>query len=132
MNSTRPKTCCPLNNGLAPGLGARRPDLAERVAAKIAGREGLEPPLWRALTPGEYGLFEREFGLAQEAEPDIPPEYAHDDLLRTAYELGGRSRDGRAEQYPAAQAMEETGCPPMVLTPIRHAAFLRCSTNTAY
>jgi hypothetical protein len=65
------------------------PDLAERAAATIAGREGVEVPRWRALTSDEYAFVERVFGLVQDVEPDIPPEYAHDELLRTAYELGG-------------------------------------------
>jgi len=56
-------------------------------------RENLAPPEWRGLTPDEYTLFEREFGLNQEIEIDLPPEPAQADLLRTAYELGGVETD---------------------------------------
>ena len=118
------------------GLGAHDlPDLAERAAAKIAGREGLDTPQWRALTPNEYALFEREFGLIQEPEPDIPPEYAHDELLRTAYELGGVAIEVEEEPdyYPAAQAMEEIGLSADGFDPDTDPPpFYDQATNTAY
>jgi hypothetical protein len=81
------------------------PEMAERAAARIATRESVELPEWRALTPDEYALFEREWGLAQTVGPDIPPEHAHDDLVRLAYELGGVE----AELHPAAQALTGLG-----------------------
>jgi hypothetical protein len=110
------------------------PDLAERAAAKIAGREGEESPEWRALTPNEYALFEREFGLAQEPEPDIPPEYAHDELLRAAYELGGVAVEiEEPEHYPAAQALEDIGLSADGFDPDRDPPpFYDEATNTAY
>ncbi len=117
------------------GMGAHdTPDLAERVAAKIAGREGLDTPRWRELTPGEYALFEREFGLAQEHEPDFPPEYAHDDLLRTAYELGGVAVDiQEPDHYPAAQALEQMGLSAGGFDPDQDMPpFYDAQTNTAY
>jgi hypothetical protein len=117
------------------GLGAHDlPDLAERAAAKIAGREGLDAPQWRALTPNEYALFEREFGLAQEPEPDIPPEYAHDELLRTAYELGGIAVEiDEPEHTPAAQALEDIGLAADGFDPDRDPPpFYDDVTNTAY
>ncbi|HMN12762.1 MAG TPA: hypothetical protein PKD55_10610 [Bellilinea sp.] len=118
------------------GMGAHDiPDLAERAAAKIAGREGEEPPAWRALTSDEYMLFEREFGLAPAApEPDVPPEYAHDDLLRTAYELGGVVVEmEEQEHYPAAQALEEIGLSADGFDPDRDPPpFYDARTNTAY
>ncbi len=78
------------NHAYDRGLAAHElPGLAEKVARKIATREGYEPPRWRELTSDEYSLFAREFGLEREAGPDIPPEYARDELLRTAYQLGG-------------------------------------------
>jgi hypothetical protein len=110
------------------------PTMAEKVATKIAGREGLETPQWRELTPDEYGLFEREFGLIQDAEPDIPPEYTHNDLLRTAYELGGVVVTMETpEQYPAAQAMEEIGLSADNFDPDQDIPpFYDPDTNTAY
>ncbi len=117
------------------GMGAHDiPDLAERAAAKIAGREGEEIPEWRALTPNEYTLFEREFGLARDPEPDVPPEYAHDELLRTAYELGGVVVEmEEPEHYPAAQALEEIGLSADGFDPDRDPPpFYDQATNTAY
>ncbi|NLF78262.1 MAG: hypothetical protein GX573_21425 [Chloroflexi bacterium] len=118
------------------GMGAHDiPDLAERAAAKIAGREGLEAPQWRALTPDEYTLFEREFGLARDPDPDVPPEYAHDDLLRAAYELGGVEVEveEEPEHYPAAQALEEIGLSADGFDPDRDPPpFYDQATNTAY
>lgn len=111
------------------------PDLAERAAAKIAGREGEEPPEWRALMPDEYTLFEREFGLAHNPEPDVPPEYAHDELLRTAYELGGVliKMEDEPDYYPAAQALEEIGLAADGFDPDRDPPpFYDAQTNTAY
>jgi hypothetical protein len=118
------------------GMGAHDvPDLAERAAAKIAGREGLDTPQWRALTPDEYTLFERECGLAQNPEPDVPPEYAHDELLRTAYELGGVAIEVEEEPtyYPAAQALEEIGLAADGFDPDGDPPpFYDEATNTAY
>ncbi|NLF74390.1 MAG: hypothetical protein GX573_01735 [Chloroflexi bacterium] len=111
------------------------PGLAERAADKIAGREGLDTPQWRALTPDEYALFEREFGLDQESGPDIPPEYAHDELLRAAYELGGVAIEVEEEPdyYPAAQAMEEIGLSADGFDPdCDPPPFYDEATNTAY
>jgi hypothetical protein len=111
------------------------PVLAEKAAARIAAREGLESPQWRSLTPDEYALFEREFGLAQDVEPDIPPEYAHDGLLRTAYELGEVAyevEDG-PEAYPAAQALHDIGLAADGFDPDRdRPPFYDADTNTAY
>ena len=117
------------------GVGAYDvPKLAERAAAKMAGREGAEPPEWRALTPGEYALFEREFGLVEGPDPDIPPEYAHDDLLRTAYELGGVEVGvDEPDYYPAAQALEEIGLAADGFDPDRDPPpYYDAATHTAY
>ena len=117
------------------GMGAHDlPDLAERAAAKIAGRESVEPPEPRALTPDEYALFEREFGLVEDTEPDIPPEYAHDDLLRAAYELGGVVIEmEEPAHYPAAQALEEIGLSADGFDPASDPPpFYDATTNTAY
>ncbi len=106
------------------------PDLAEKAARKIAGREGYAPPQWRELTTDEYGLFAREFGLGQEAEPDIPPEYAHDELLRTAYELGGVEVE---QPDPAAQALHKIGLSAEGFDPDRDMPpFYDETTHTAY
>src|SRR5690606_22617854 len=80
-------------------------------------------------------LFEREFGLAHDPEPDIPPEYAFDELLRTAYELGGVAIEMEEEPtyYPAAQAMGEIGLSADGFDPDRDPP--PCydqATNTAY
>ncbi len=117
------------------GIGAHAvPDLAERAAAKIAGREGLDAPEWLTLTPDEYTLFEREFGLVQDAEPDIPSDYAHDDLLRCAYELGGVLVEiEEPEHHPAAQALEEAGLSADGFDPDRDPPpFFDADTHTAY
>ncbi len=110
------------------------PDLAEKAAAKIAGREGLEPPEWRGLTPDEYALFEREFGLVQDTEPDMPPEPAQADLLRTAYELGGVEADIEATGlHPAAQALTGIGLAAGDFDPDRDMPpFYDETTQTAY
>jgi hypothetical protein len=106
------------------------PGLAEKVARKIAGREGYEPPQWRALTTDEYGLFAREFGITQENEPDVPPEYAQDELLRTAYELGGVEVE---QPDPAAQALHRIGLSAEGFDPDRDMPpFYDEATNTAY
>ena len=108
--------------------------MAERAAAKIASREGVDTPKWRALSPDEYTLFEREFGLGRNSDTDIPPEYTHDDLLRTAYELGGVAVDlEEPEHYPAAQALEEIGLAADGFDPDRDLPpFYDAQTNTAY
>jgi hypothetical protein len=115
------------------GIAAHElPDLAEKAAARIAMREGLQPPVWRALTPNEYALFERELGLGETVEPDIPPEYVHDDLLRLAYELGGVEVEMETS-HPAAQALNHIGLaadgfdPDQDLPP-----FYDANTNAAY
>ena len=106
------------------------PNLAEKVARKIAGREGFEPPRWRELTTDEYGLFAREFGLGQDAEPDVPPEYAQDELLRTAYELGGVEFE---QPDPAAQALQQIGLSAEGFDPDRDMPpFYDETTHTAY
>lgn len=106
------------------------PDLAEKVARKIATREGYEPPQWRGLTADEYALFEREFGLGQEAEADIPPEYAQDELLRTAYQLGGVEVE---QPDPAAQALHKIGLSAEGFDPDRDMPpFYDETTHTAY
>jgi len=118
------------------GLGAHElPDLAERVGAKIAGREGLDAPQWRVLTPNEYALFEREFGMVPGPEPDTPPDHAHDDLLRAAYELGGVEVElDEPEHFPAAQALDEIGLSAAdSFDPDRDPPpFYDAATNTAY
>jgi len=117
------------------GMGAHElPDLAERVGARIAGREGLESPQWRVLTPNEYALFERESGMVPESEPDVPPEHAHDDLLRAAYALGGVEVElEEPEHYPAVQALEEIGLSADGFDPDRDPPpFYNQATNTAY
>ncbi len=113
------------------GLAAHElPNLAEKVARKIAGREGYEPPQWRELTTGEYDLFAREFGLGQEAGPDVPPEYARDELLRTAYELGGVEVE---QPDPAAQALQRIGLSAEGFDPDRdRPPFYDETTHTAY
>ncbi len=114
-------------------MGARDlPDLAEKAAAKIAAREGVEPPEWRGLTPNEYALFERELGLVRKSEPDMPSEQAHDDLLRLAYELGGVEVDVE-EQHPAAQALETIGLAADGFDPDQdRPPFYDAETSTAY
>ena len=119
----------------ARGLSAHQvPDLAERAAAKIAERESVDTPEWRALSPDEYTLFEREFGLDQAAAPDIPPDHAHDDLLRTAYELGGVAVTlDEPEHTPAAQALEDIGLAVEGFDPDHDPPpFYDDVTNTAY
>jgi hypothetical protein len=110
------------------------PDLAERAAATIAGREGVEVPRWRALTSDEYAFVERVFGLVQDVEPDIPPEYAHDELLRTAYELGGVPVEIKdPDPHPAAQALENIGLSAEGFDPDHDMPpFYDADTNTAY
>lgn len=106
------------------------PDLAGKVARQIAGREGYAPPQWRELTTDEYGLFAREFGLGQQAGPDTPPEYAHDELLRTAYELGGVEVE---QPDRAAQALHKIGLSAEGFDPDRDMPpFYDQTTNTAY
>jgi len=117
------------------GMGAHElPDLAERVGAKIAGREGLESPQWRVLTEKEYALFEREFDLVPEPEPDAPPDHAQDDLLHAAYELGGVEVElDEPEHYPAVQALEEIGLSADGFDPDRDPPpFYDEATHTAY
>ncbi len=125
-------------NGYAYGQGMgthELPDLAEKAAVRIAARESVERPQWRTMTPDEYALFEREFGLVQDAEADIPPEYAHDKLLRAAYELDGVAFEveEEPETYPAAQAMEDIGLSADRFDPDRDMPpFYDEATNTAY
>jgi hypothetical protein len=109
------------------------PDLAERAAAQIATREGHDPPGWRGLTPEEYGRYESEFGLVETARPeDSPPDYAHDDLLRLAYELGGVVVE-LEEPRPAAQTLSEIGLATGDFDPdADRPPFYDAATNTAY
>ncbi len=110
------------------------PDLAEKAAAKIAAREGEEPPEWRGLTPDEYALFEREFGLVQDVEPDVPPEQVQNDLLRTAYTLGGVEADVQVgELHPAVRALTGIGLAAGDFDPDRDVPpFYDETTQTAY
>jgi hypothetical protein len=109
------------------------PDLAERAAAQIAAREGFESPGWRGLTPEEYERYESEFGLIETAGPDdSPPDYAHDDLLRLAYELGGVVVD-LEEPHPAALALSDIGLAAGDFDPdADRPPFYDAATNTAY
>jgi hypothetical protein len=108
------------------------PDLAEKAAVKIAVRENLAPPEWRGLTPDEYALFESEWGLVQDIEPDMPPEQVQDDLLRMAYELGGVEAEIE-ETHPAAQALTGIGLTAGDFDPDRDAPpFYDETTQTAY
>jgi hypothetical protein len=109
------------------------PDLAERAAAQIAAREGREPPGWRGLTPEEYGRYESEFGLIETARPDdSPPDFAHDELLRLAYELGGEVVD-LEEPRPAAQALGDIGLAAGDFDPdADRPPFYDAAKNTAY
>jgi hypothetical protein len=110
------------------------PDLAEKAAAKIGVRENLTPPEWRGLTPDEYGLFEREFGLSQDVEQDMPPDHAQADLVRTAYELGGVEAEMEvAELHSAAQALTGIGLSAGDFDPDRDVPpFYDETTQTAY
>lgn len=110
------------------------PDLAEKAAAKIAARENLEPTEWRGLTQDEYALFEREWGLGQEVEPDSPPEHIQDDLLYTAYELGGVEVDlPEKELHPAVRALTGIGLSAGDFDPDRDVPpFYDTVTDTAY
>jgi hypothetical protein len=73
------------------------PDLAEKAAARIASRAGLESPAWRALTPEEEWQMD---GTA-----DTPPDHAQEELLQAAYDLGGVN----TYAHPAIQALNEIG-----------------------
>jgi hypothetical protein len=110
------------------------PDLAEKAANKIAVRENLAPPEWRGLTADEYALFEREFGLNQDIETDLPPEQAQADLLRTAYELGGVEAEVETTHlHPAAQALTGIGLSAGDFDPDRDVPpFYDETTQTAY
>jgi hypothetical protein len=117
------------------GLAAHElPAMAEKVATRIAERAGQEPPTWRGLTPDEYELYGREWGLTQASDPDMPPDRAHDDLRRTAYELGGVEAEiGANELHPAAQALTGIGLTSGDFDPDRDIPpFYDETTQTAY
>jgi hypothetical protein len=108
------------------------PDLAEKAAAKIARREGLEVSSWRGLTPDEYTMFGRELGFVQDIDPDMPPEYVQDDLLRAAYDLSGVAVDVEAAE-PAARALTGIGLAAEDFDPDRDVPpFYDETTQTAY
>jgi len=110
------------------------PDLAEKAAGKIAEREGTTLPEWRGLTPDEYIQFERQLGLVQDVEPEFPPEQAQNDLLHTAYDLGGVQTDIQAEeQHPAVRALTGIGLSAEDFDPDRDVPpFYDEATQTAY
>ena len=110
------------------------PALAERAAAKIAAREGLDAPQWRALTPDEYATFEHTWDSDPRAGEDIPPQSAQQTLLHTAYELGGVEAEmHQPPPYPAAQALEEIGLSAEGFDPDRDPPpFYDAATHTAY
>jgi hypothetical protein len=110
------------------------PDLAEKAANKIAVRENLAPPEWRGLTSEEYALFEREFGLVEDVDADMPPEQAQADLLRTAYELGGVEVEIQTEElHPAVRALTGIGLSAEDFDPDRDVPpFYDELTQTAY
>lgn len=108
------------------------PDLAEKAAVKIAGREGFEPPEWRGLTQDEYAVFGHEFELLENMNADIPPEPIQPELLRTAYELGGVETNTQ-ELHPAVCALTGIGLSAEDFDPDRDVPpFYDETTQTAY